>query len=599
MAVSFSRMISRACPVCGLEVASELWLILHRQERPSLWARCRGNSIHVARCSRGHRNVINAPLVLFDPALDFVILSPASLTAEDHAFEQGDDLMRHLQATVGPEERERCLQRVEVVPRELLGEVLATPRLNLHDFAPGAQQTEELSAMYTLLRLADWGMISEAIENIREPPAVVAALRFEQAMHFNRLGKASPEYFEEAIVQCLLALDFYKRERFALRWAAIQSEMALAYAYRRQGNRRLNMREAIHCGELALEVFLGNRYPEDYAMVQTNRASALLESERGSQSAIDRAIEAYQAALSIYNRKSYPDDWAMAQSNLATAFMERTGTENQRKAVEALELALEILSPETSRHEWALAQMHLGLALSRLQEEQNAAQRVRAIAALRAADEVFRGDSHRHEDGYLRERIAITYNLGIALARSGDPYDLPEAARLLEQARSTFLAAGESDLVAECTQDLVRVFFKCLTFEPLRGQQYDISMRALETFEGEQDLEEVGKLFHEIAWRLSENQAVPKDRRMELSMRAAESALLILRTREQAEFRAKALANLGIIYLQRSSEGRHEDKLHASDCFEAALKILLRLEPTPERDELIGRIHVQSAGARM
>ena len=152
------------------------------------------------------------------------------------------------------------------------------------------------------------------------------------------------------------------------------------------------------------------------------------------------------------------------------------------------------------------------------------------------------------------------------------------------------MASGESVELGECTEELARAFLIWLSSSPA-AQQYDICTRALQAFEDEQDSEQVGVLFLEIGRHLRANPDIPMDQRIPLAQQAVERALRILETKGQAEFRAKALANLGIIYLERSRQDR-QDKSRALSCFEAALKILQKLQPTPERNEVIGQIHI-------
>jgi hypothetical protein len=106
-------------------------------------------------------------------------------------------------------------------------------------------------------------------------------------------------------------IRFYDRERFPHRWAAVHSELALSFRHRRQGNPRDNLREAVRCSDAALQVFQIDIYPEDYAIAQSNRASALLDSEWDRPRSMQLGIEAYREALRVYNRESYPDDWAL------------------------------------------------------------------------------------------------------------------------------------------------------------------------------------------------------------------------------------------------------------------------------------------------
>jgi tetratricopeptide (TPR) repeat protein len=148
---------------------------------------------------------------------------------------------------------------------------------------------------------------------------------------------------------------------------------------------------------------------------------------------MEMSIEAYQEALRVYNRESYPEDWALGHSNMAAAFTERGKSEDLHNAADALDKALKVRSRADSPHDWALTQMHLGIVLGRLPGEISGSERQKAIEAFRAAYEVLQ------KRGTAKERLAVTYNLGSALARSGNREVLSEAAQLLEESRTSFL----------------------------------------------------------------------------------------------------------------------------------------------------------------
>jgi hypothetical protein len=116
----------------------------------------------------------------------------------------------------------------------------------------------------------------------------------------------------------------------------------------------------------------------------------------------------------------------------------------------------------------------------------------------------------------------------------------------------------------------------------------DICYRALRSLESGFDSERIGIFYHEMARLLSESS---DSGGTDLGEQAAKRALCILRTKSQAEFRAKALFNLGLIYLRQDAKSR------ALSCFEAAMRIFQKLEPTPERTEAIGQLHIYSAAA--
>lgn len=212
---------------------------------------------------------------------------------------------------------------------------------------------------YLILRQGDFDLAARRIESGKLPAALTAALRFEAGMRCNRIGRTSPEACDDAIRYFYAALDFYTRERFPHRWAAVHSELALSFRYRREGVAAGNLREAVRCADAALEVFRMEEYPEDYALTQSNRASALADLKDAATGSVERGIEAYREALRVFNRESYLDSWALEASNLATALIERGTLQDLREAAAGLQGVLEPGHRAGSPEGRALTQMHL------------------------------------------------------------------------------------------------------------------------------------------------------------------------------------------------------------------------------------------------
>jgi tetratricopeptide (TPR) repeat protein len=563
MAISYRRAVDEPCATCGVRVENEEWPILDRAERPSLWAAWRTFPGPVITCANGHPRDRDTPLILYDPADVYAILSPV---------EVGDGttevLLPRLLAALPADLREQCAQRIAVVPRLHLAQQLDGPRFNLGNFAPGAEQKDELAAAYLELRRSP-AALDRMLDGGHTAPALRAALLFERAIRFARDRR-----YEEVIEDLQEALEFYERDRYPLRWALIHADLALAYHDRRLGSRRANVVEAARCAELALDVLDADRYPEDYAHAQIWLANAILD--EAAEGAVSRGITAYQAALTVFNRHSYPRDWVGANNNLATAYLQRsTGEDGARAAVAALRRSLTVASPKEIPQEWARARMRLGIALRRLPEGRTGELRAESLAALR--------DAHEAQPDH-----ATGFNLGIALADDQEPELAYEGVGLLTEARRRMIETGDKANEEECRRWLVRAVLTCLHHGSPPPRR--LARRALEVFAGEQDAEPVGVLLHELARRLNEGDEPATD----LAERAARQALLILRRRDQAESRVKALANLGMILVRRP-----QDAQPARDCFEAALRLAGRLPDSPHRNELIGNIHIQVVGTEV
>lgn len=222
----------------------------------------------------------------------------------------------------------------------------------------------------------------------------------------------------------------------------------------------------------------------------------------------------------------------------------------------------------------AFVHSSLGLALRCLPERNQ-----EAIEALRAAYAVLHKAS-------ARISLASAYNLGLALARSTHPENLPEAARFLEQAHAALLDGGPSGELSDCTEELAHVYVTWSRQTP--ALRVEVCTRAPRALESEQDAEGIGAAFHELARLLNESS---EGNETDLAIRAAKRALCILRRKPQAEYRAKALSNLGMIYSQQGAKSR------ALSCFNAAMGIFQKLEPTPERTEAMGQLHILSVEA--
>jgi hypothetical protein len=68
----------------------------------------------------------------------------------------------------------------------------------------------------------------------------------------------------------------------------------------------------------SLKVYTFEAFPEDWAMTQNNLAIAYLyriEGERREN--LERAIACYLDSLKVYTFEAFPEDWAMTQNNLA------------------------------------------------------------------------------------------------------------------------------------------------------------------------------------------------------------------------------------------------------------------------------------------
>jgi tetratricopeptide (TPR) repeat protein len=511
--------------------------------------------------------------LLIDPSWDFIIFSPSPGMTEQEWRPDGSALIHRVEDAIAGKENTNFSNKIEVVPRETLERALNSIRLNATDLVPGGGLTDETMKAAEMVREGDFELLLAGISDQESSPALKAALRFEAGIDRNRSAQGSPEAAEDAIRYFVGSLDFYTRKDFPYRWAAVHAEMISAFAYRGRGDPTDNIREALRCADVALEVFDIDTYPEDFALTQSARANALLEQKKDRLKSIELGIEAYRQALRVYTPQSYASDWALTLSNFATALLERGSQGDIENAVDALQKALSVRQKDSSPYEWALTMMNLGLALGRLQSEDSASH-YEAIKALRAAHEVLASAGSS-------QSLAVKYNLGLALAKSASAEEFTEAASLLEEARIQLQERGDLLQLEFCTERLADLYLRWAS--DAADLRVEICARALTNFVGERDSETVGVLLHEVGRFLV---ASHENTQTSMALKAAKQALCILRTKPQAEYRAKALTNLGLIFLRREAKPR------ATSCFNAAMEIFAKLEPSPERVEAMGSLHI-------
>ncbi|MCB9077956.1 MAG: tetratricopeptide repeat protein [Anaerolineaceae bacterium] len=174
--------------------------------------------------------------------------------------------------------------------------------------------------------------------------------------------------------------------------------------------RRGALLEAVKCYQQALSVLTRDKYPEAYALAQSNLGLAYLAmplQEAGDQLRMAIAVQSLREALKVYTPETYPEQWASAQLNLANAYQYLPSTHPEENLIQAVELYEELLA--VRRH---------------------------------SSDPV----------GYAR----VLANQGNALAHLGI---FAQAVPKLQEARSIFEAQGETDAAASITNMLDQINF--------------------------------------------------------------------------------------------------------------------------------------------
>lgn len=581
MLASLSQIDRRKCPACHGEVVSEIWLILHRHERPKLWQRA--HTLRTLTCPNGHQGPVRSPLLLFDPASPRALFSPGDERDPAFARAEGEYLLSRLMESLATQDKTRPL-KVEWAPRDLLLVMLKDPRLNLGDLAPGTPESDETLRICADIRTgrASPSLLQKWINDAQLPSPLRAGIRFELASYLGREGLANSASLEAAIEEWRRVVQCYPRASDERRWAICALELALCYASRRVADPAANMTESLRLLDAALEVLTGDRYPEDFALAQSRKANLLLDI--GSSERIDQSLVSFQLALNVYGKESYREDRALVLSNMSTAYLTRgdAGTADLRKAIELLEESLTVRIREADPSAWAISQMNLGLALSRLSSTETAAH-FRAVEALRAAYVAFR------ESGDLSHQYAAAYNLGLTLAESDDPASAEEACDRLEESLPSLIAANRRTQVVDAMNLLSRAYLSWLRTDHGAIDTERICRRAVNTFKDQGHSEGAMRVNHEISlWLLRHSQDCPE--RLDLAGEVFERLLTHLSRSEYPDARASALANFATVLLLKGDGSRELNAVRARDCMDEALRILRSLPSTAKREEQVGLI---------
>lgn len=120
---SIASITELTCPECGNTFTAEVWLIVDATERPDLLERIQDGAIHDFSCPHcGHTGTLNAPLLIYQPSDDIVLLfSPSRSTTAEQDQKQVSGMVEELRISLGSEWCEEWLAPgIPEVPRDLL-----------------------------------------------------------------------------------------------------------------------------------------------------------------------------------------------------------------------------------------------------------------------------------------------------------------------------------------------------------------------------------------------------------------------------------------------------------------------------------------------
>ena len=248
----------------------------------------------------------------------------------------------------------------------------------------------------------------------RNPPKLVATLfvLFGNLIQEFPLGSRRIN-LEISISAYEQAIKVYIRDDFPEQWAEIMNNLASAYTCRINGERAKNLEKSITYCKCSLEVRTRKRLPEQWARTCRNMAnsySVRILGERAEN--LELAILIYKDILDVNTKETFPIQWSEVQNNLANAYIIRLRgdrADNLEQAISAYQLALTVRTYETFPEQWAKTQHNLAVAYWKRSRGNKADNLERAISACRLALTVRTYETFPEQWARTNHNLAILY----------------------------------------------------------------------------------------------------------------------------------------------------------------------------------------------
>ena len=291
-----------------------------------------------------------------------------------------------------------------------------------------------------------------------------AEMLMEMAMGLQHRPK-SPDQLRSAVTLYERALSVCPDDERLLRARILARKGTALQAIPEQGETCLQQARAAY--EEAIPALIDFGRPEELAEAEMNLgvvAQALAGAGRGR---ITDAISAYQRALRTFDRVRFPQEFAILQNNLATAFLSIPFTDERGKirealAVQAFEEGLKLVSLVDHPVEYAMLQNNLGNALQYASSSHVAENNLRALDAYDEALKVrTRAAAPLEYANTIANKANCLWNMpdDPGHPERGNRANLISARAAYGEAREIFVAHGEPDrarVVAEAVDQIER-----------------------------------------------------------------------------------------------------------------------------------------------
>jgi tetratricopeptide (TPR) repeat protein len=313
-----------------------------------------------------------------------------------------------------------------------------------------------------------------AAEDASAQPSERAEMLMEIAMGLQQRPKTAEQLhsavalYDKALAVCPEAEPLLRARITARKGTALQ-------AIPERGTTFLEQARAAFEEAMPTLIHLGR--PEELAEAEMNLGVVVQNLCGAGRARITDAISAYQRALRTFDRARYPQEFAILQNNLATAFLSMPFTDERGKmrealAVQAFEEGLKVVNLIDHPSEYAMLQNNLGNALQYASSSHVAENNLRALEAYDEALKVRTRDTSPLEyANTISNRANCLWNLPDEPEHPdrGNRVNLTRARAAYSEAREIFMARGELDkarIVAEAVDQIGR---EILSLAPTNG----------------------------------------------------------------------------------------------------------------------------------
>jgi tetratricopeptide (TPR) repeat protein len=282
-----------------------------------------------------------------------------------------------------------------------------------------------------------------------EPPAQRAEMLMEIAIGLQQRPRTR-DYLAGAVTLYQRALSLCPDDQLLLRARITARKASVLQVIPEEGTASLELALAAYDDALPVLAELGRR--EERAELEMNRGLVLHALAGAGRARITDAIAAYQRALTIFDAKRHPIEFALLQSNLATAFLatpvaDERGKIREALAVQAFEEALKVLNLVDHPVEYAMLQNNLGNALQYASTTHVVENNLRALGAYDEALKVrTRTTSPIEYANTIANKANCLRNLpdDVRQPEKGNHANLRQARSLYVEARAVFADHGET-----------------------------------------------------------------------------------------------------------------------------------------------------------